>query len=122
MLDASERGSYAWYILDDVSGRCLGYERPNGGTTSLVKELPARCTLHARVTEGVFVPAADFLSAIRGPPNDWGELVQVTSRNGERQKVLPPPASDCHSVPEWLSSPSRIRTYNLAVNSRSLYR
>jgi len=25
-------------------------------------------------------------------------------------------------LPEWLSSPSRIRTYNLAVNSRSLYR
>ena len=46
----------------------------------------------------------------------------TTSKNTERQKVLPPSASDCHSVPEWLSSPSRIRTYNLAVNSRSLYR
>jgi hypothetical protein len=45
----------------------------------------------------------------------------TTSRNAERQKVLPPPASDCHSLPEWLSSPSRARTYNLAVNSRSLY-
>ena len=44
-----------------------------------------------------------------------------TSRNAERQKVLPPPASDCHSRHEWLSSPSRARTYNLAVNSRSLY-
>jgi hypothetical protein len=32
----------------------------------------------------------------------------TTSRNAEGQKVLPPPASDCHSVPEWLSSPSRI--------------
>ena len=35
----------------------------------------------------------------------------------------------CHLLPltatsrhEWLNSPSRIRTYNLAVNSRSLYR
>jgi hypothetical protein len=33
----------------------------------------------------------------------------TTSRNAERQKVLPPPASDCHSRHEWLSSPSRIR-------------
>jgi hypothetical protein len=33
----------------------------------------------------------------------------TTSENAERQKVLPPPASDCHSVPEWRSSPSRIR-------------
>jgi hypothetical protein len=32
-----------------------------------------------------------------GSPNDWGELVQVTSKNDERQKVLPPPASWCHS-------------------------
>ena len=47
-------------------------------------------------------------SPARGPPTDWGELVQVTSRNAERQKVLPPPASDCHSRHEWLSSPSRI--------------
>ena len=41
---------------------------------------------------------------IKKPPNP------TTSRNAERQKVLPPPASDCHSLPEWLSSPSRIRT------------
>ena len=27
--------------------------------------------------------------------------------NVVRQKVLPPPVSGCHSVPEWLSSPSR---------------
>ena len=46
----------------------------------------------------------------------------TTSKNAERQKVLPPPASDCHSLPRGQSSPSRIRTYNLAVNSRSLYR
>jgi len=32
-----------------------------------------------------------------------------TSRNAERQKVLPPPASDCHSLPKWRSSPSRVR-------------
>ena len=32
----------------------------------------------------------------------------TTSRNAERQKVLPPPASDCHSLPRWLSSPSRM--------------
>ena len=34
----------------------------------------------------------------------------TTSKNTERQKVLPPSASDCHSLPKWLSSPSRIRT------------
>ena len=33
----------------------------------------------------------------------------TTSRNAERQKVLPPSASDCHSLPSWRSSPSRIR-------------
>lgn len=32
----------------------------------------------------------------------------TTFKNAETQKVLPPPASDRHSVPEWLSSPSRI--------------
>ena len=32
----------------------------------------------------------------------------TASKNTERQKVLPPSASDCHSVPEWLSSPSRM--------------
>jgi hypothetical protein len=31
-----------------------------------------------------------------------------TCKNDESQKVLPPPASWCHSLPEWLSSPSRI--------------
>ena len=34
----------------------------------------------------------------------------TTYRNAERQEVLPPPASDCHSLPEWRSSPTRIRT------------
>jgi len=29
----------------------------------------------------------------------------TTSRNAERQKVLPPPASSCHSLPKWRSSP-----------------
>ena len=32
----------------------------------------------------------------------------TTSKNTERQTVLPPSASDCHSVPKWLSSPSRV--------------
>jgi hypothetical protein len=45
----------------------------------------------------------------------------TTSKNTERQNALPPPASDCHSLPKWLSSPSRTRTYNLPVNSRPLY-
>ena len=52
---------------------------------------------------------------VEKPPNP------ATSRNAERQKVLPPPASDCHSLPKWRSSPSRTRTYNLPVNSRPLY-
>ena len=32
----------------------------------------------------------------------------TTYRNAERQEVLPPPASDCHSLREWLSSPTRM--------------
>ncbi len=32
----------------------------------------------------------------------------TTSKNTERQKALQPPASSCHSLPKWLSSPSRI--------------
>jgi len=35
----------------------------------------------------------------------------TTSKNAERQKVLPPSASECHSLPKWRSSPSRI-THN----------
>ena len=29
-------------------------------------------------------------SPARGPPTDWGELVQVTARNAERGSDLPP--------------------------------
>jgi hypothetical protein len=54
------------------------------------------------------------VSPARGPPNDWGELVQVTSRNDEGQKVLQPPASDCRPLPKWRSSPSAI-THNGVV-------
>jgi hypothetical protein len=39
----------------------------------------------------------------------FGRSNLITSRNAERQKVVPPPAPWCHSVPEWRSSPSRIR-------------
>jgi len=33
----------------------------------------------------------------------------TTPKNADRQKVLPPSASLCHSVPKGQSSPSRIR-------------
>ena len=40
----------------------------------------------------------------------WERPKSTTCENAERQKVLPPPASSCHSLPKWRSSPSRTRT------------
>ena len=48
-----------------------------------------------------------------------------TCNNAERQKVLPPPASDCHAVRTWRSSPSgtrhnrRILRENMGVGEKA---